>query len=208
MNNFSYAHIMDGLNSGYLQPRFHGNGFIQLYLTSIDRLHIWHPKLPPIRNHNAMIHNHRWDMRSKILKGGLSHTTYGYTTDTSDLSKNYDVVKIAGASKKSAVFSKVAEVRMQKKHYYNLTEGSSYSFKCGFFHLSEPMNKDEITVTLMSKIDTQNCKNWAELLVEEGINYQDIVHAFDEKTAPNPKVVLDIVIEEITKLRNTDKLGK
>jgi len=45
------------------KPRFHGVGFVQLYLTKNLRLNVWHPDLPPTVK-NAVFHDHKFDLFS------------------------------------------------------------------------------------------------------------------------------------------------
>ena len=70
--------ILSRLRKRGFQPRFHGNGFIQLYLNDAKtkRLHVWHPDHAPQRDHNAQIHDHRFEMTSNVLVGKLRHITY------------------------------------------------------------------------------------------------------------------------------------
>lgn len=83
--------IVDAAKRGE-RPRFHGNGIVQLYLqqeraasgcteTALDtflparRLHVWHPALRPTVT-NSNIHDHRFDLWSRVLLGALRHTSY------------------------------------------------------------------------------------------------------------------------------------
>lgn len=66
------------------KPRFHGNGFAQLYLNDRQRLHVWDPTLAPLSDHNATIHDHIFDMKSTVLLGTIVHKVYDEGTFAGD----------------------------------------------------------------------------------------------------------------------------
>ena len=126
----------------YQVPRFHGNGFVQLYLTSTTRLHVFHPSLPP-KVHNSLIHDHRWDMYSHVLLGRLTHSTYHLTP-----MGHMAVYEAPEASK--------AHELVQKGSYYNtehtgnnvFAAGSEYWLPRHQFHASEA---SVLTMTFIEK---------------------------------------------------------
>lgn len=59
-----------------IEPRVHGNGFIQLDINERQRLHFWgHPKIPR-QSVPSPIHNHVFDFTSQICKGTLTNVEY------------------------------------------------------------------------------------------------------------------------------------
>lgn len=57
-------------------PRVHGNGFIQLNLTSTTRLNIWgHPEIPK-QVVSTQIHDHMFGFESRILLGVIGNRRY------------------------------------------------------------------------------------------------------------------------------------
>lgn len=66
------------IRSNGAQPRIHGNGFIQLDLTEMSRLHIWgHPDIPK-QKVPVPIHNHRFSFRSTVLVGRMINVIYDF----------------------------------------------------------------------------------------------------------------------------------
>jgi hypothetical protein len=64
-----------------LKPYYFGLGFIQLKLTDYERVHFYHPDLPPIINYEEEVHDHRYHFHSKILKGSLNNKVYIFEPD-------------------------------------------------------------------------------------------------------------------------------
>jgi hypothetical protein len=64
-----------------LRPYYFGLGFIQLKLNNEERVHFYHPDLPPIVNYEEEIHDHRYHFHSKILKGSLNNRIYLFEAD-------------------------------------------------------------------------------------------------------------------------------
>lgn len=63
------------------EPRVHPNGFIQLNLDERHdrRLHVWHPSIPS-QGINS-VHDHVFDMRSRVVAGEMVNRTYLITKD-------------------------------------------------------------------------------------------------------------------------------
>ncbi len=178
MSTFAY----DKLQKLCAEPRFHGNGFIQLYLSERKRLHIWSPNLPPIRSHNARIHDHRYDMISEILWGKLQHTTFDVCIMSTG---NYDMIQLDGASE---VRHKPGHILLDKysreiKHQYCFAKGSSYSFNRHLFHDSAA---DTFTVTIMTK-GAENSDSFARIIVPTGTKQP--THAFAPEYQPTQKLL-------------------
>lgn len=56
--------------------RFHGNGFIQVVLNPVTRMHIYDPDFEFKRVKNARIHDHAFDFTSQVLVGELLNERY------------------------------------------------------------------------------------------------------------------------------------
>jgi len=169
-----------------IQPRFHGNGFFQLYLNKekTSRLHIWHPDYMPQRDHNAQIHDHRFDMKSKILTGSLRHITYKeHSVDKTDAT--HDLYMIRGASKyDDNVMEHMYSVDLTVDHEYLFATGSEYEFRSGRFHESYVGDKDRITATVIQRSFEINAPRWARIAVDRSIDIKDVTHAFEPELQP------------------------
>jgi len=174
-----------------VNPRFHGNGFIQLYLdeAKTTRLHVWHPAFKPQRDHNALTHDHRFDMSSTILLGALKHTTFTDDTGVGDYS--HGIYSVVGASKfREAEFNHLYDTYLSERHRYTFWPGTSYNFLAGNFHTSEPANTDEITATIMTRSNMHATK-WARVAVTKDTDPDSITHAFDPELQPSRKDLIE-----------------
>lgn len=161
------------------KPRFHGNGFTQLYLSDDTRLHVWHPALPPLRDDSAMVHDHRFDLSSEILLGKIEHVTFNSLPESNNPSHN--VIVIEGASKSGeSNFKNIGTTELAPRHRYIFAKGSSYDFRGGLFHTSSPVN--DIAVTLMTKTNNPFVE-WARMATVIGTDSP--THAFTPATQPS-----------------------
>lgn len=135
--------MIDILKASEWQPRYHGNGFVQLYVTKEHRLHIWTPTLPKFRDHNADIHNHRYNAYSEVLVGCLKHVTYAVEPAEFGQDMLWEVRSPDGA------LHSMQRVRVRLTGEYHLAAGSRYLFNQPEFHTSDIMPKRPlVTVTL------------------------------------------------------------
>ena len=118
-------------------PRFHGNGFTQLYLSDTIRLHVWDERLAKLDDHNAQVHNHRYDVKSRVLQGALKHEVFAVVPMAFG---DYRAWSVEGRELKPSI-----RVEMTTMGVYTMVAGSEYTFPNPFFHTS---NADEFTVTL------------------------------------------------------------
>jgi len=131
-----------------MDVRFHGNGFIQVYLNSVTRMHIWSPKFPATRVVNAQIHDHRFWFRSKVLLGELFHKEY--TVDL-DEEGRHGLYRTHGHSK-VAPLERVGRCDVVQSVLDIYTTGDEYDFGGpGKYHET---NANHLTVTVMSKVKT------------------------------------------------------
>lgn len=186
------------------QPRFHGNGFIQLYLSDRARLHIWTPSLPPLRSHNATIHTHRYDMESKVICGLLKHTTYDVEQVTQAWRKpTCQIIQLTGASDPTGR-KKPGEVLAGRclhtvRHEYVMGAGSHYTFKQNLFHSSDN-GYDGTTATVFKKTSS-NSPEFAKILLVGG--EAQPTHAFDPATQPEQEAMWS-VIEKLVKIYHAE----
>lgn len=185
------------------KPRFHGNGFIQLYITNRTRLHIWTPELEPIRDHNATIHTHRYDMESTVLEGVLKHTTFDVIDAHPRALPTCQIVNLTGASEVRSAPGEFdpATYRHNVRHEYWFTAGSRYTFKEGLFHDSEN-GHDGLTATVFTKVG-EDAPDFAKILmvgehVQRGAISTTVfpsqpTHAFDPATQPPQEKMWDII---------------
>jgi hypothetical protein len=140
--------LIDDLRQRDHVPRFHGNGFAQLYLTPNKRLHVWNPALPATREHNATVHDHIWDMQSRVLHGKLTNIVYDMIWEASGNTTfhyvNQDAVR-AGTGDfyepSNGTYTMWEEARQE------LPAGSQYSLLARRFHQSVATR----AVSLMTK---------------------------------------------------------
>lgn len=152
------ANVIDVLRGSGREPRFHGNGFTQLYVGEKMRLHVWHPDLKKFDEHNAQIHNHRYDVYSRVLYGKLQHAVY---------EEHYNLTREANYDKhrspdnpsiedrpwqiyevtKSGELEYVGGCWLALNGRYYMAAGSEYWFPHPWYHTSDAI---DLTVTLFT----------------------------------------------------------
>lgn len=164
-----------------LRWRHHGVGALQAYLREHRdpeiRVHIWSPKLvrPGIIGHGNA-HDHRFDLTSYVLVGGLRDTRYSVTAD---INGDWSVCSVENA--RSAGAAKNFDGEHGAPMFHGFVEldvrefgaGSSYWIPRGDFHSTETTAPLTVTVCAMSRK-----KGLARLLVPRG---EEPVHAFGEE---------------------------
>lgn len=133
-----------------LDPRVHGNGFIQCDLDSDTRLHVWgHPAIPR-QKVNSPIHDHIFGFHSTCLVGRLVNVVY--FVFGSDTGGAFNICEaqppVTGHDSKLVVQKHLGTSDIYHKRTDVLLSGRSYDMKPYEFHetfASEP------TVTLMQK---------------------------------------------------------
>lgn len=129
-------------------PRFHGNGFIQLPLPSGRRMHVWDPEMVPIPHHNATIHNHVWDLQSRILHGTLVHRTLEVVRTAKQYCTHDIYIAKHDPDRESLEKYHDGWAMVRSVGEYQMVAGSVYVFPAGQFHETE---HDGITVTVIEK---------------------------------------------------------
>lgn len=128
-----------------MKIRFHGNGFIQVELNSLTRLHMWSPNFPATRVKNAQIHDHRFWFSSRVLMGKLHHDTYAVEIDEGC---PHGLYQTHGHSK-VAPLEKINNCAVRRIARAIFCEGDDYEFGGpGMFHETYA---EETTVTVITK---------------------------------------------------------
>ncbi len=166
-------------------PRFHGNGFSQIYIGPTTRLHVWHPDLAPIRDHNATIHNHRYDVVSKIHHGALEHQVFDAIEDEEG---GFQINIVQGGG---APMPTVSRVRLKPTGRYTMHAGSVYTFPQPLFHTSDA---NRLTVTVFEQVNDDRSR---QPMVISPFG-EAPVDAFDPATAPSTEDLWDALHDGIT----------
>jgi len=204
--NALYERLRMHASQRNVQPRFHGNGFTQLYLDPETRLHVWHPNLQPIRDHNASIHTHRYDVFSTIYAGKLWHRTYNILTDAPEEEHDVRVIQLDGASDahKTPEIETGLTGKLEVRHEYWFTKGSSYTFRKDLFHSSDATPEDgEPIVTIFERQNKNPDGQWAKVLC--GIKDEVATHAFDPEQQPEQDALWEAMQSGLTFLEGSTK---
>lgn len=156
--------VLGRLRAGELRPRYHhGVGFAQCYLSDDVRLHVWSPALPGAPEAFGCRHDHRFDLESHVLLGGVVDTRYQLMTSSS--MGDWRVYEVRPAHE-----GRPDEPVAQPDYYHALTlpprvvpAGGSYTLSRRVFHMSQPVGP---TVTVMRK--RRQSAEWARILAPYG----------------------------------------
>jgi hypothetical protein len=113
-------------------PRVHGNGFVQLDLTTTRRLHVWGDPRVPRQQVPSTIHDHTFSFRSVVYRGQLVHRVIGLYSDAKGAYSMYYAVTNHGEDTRLVKTRERYDAIITAEHL--LSEGSSYSFRAGEFH--------------------------------------------------------------------------
>ncbi len=188
-----------------LEPRFHGNGFIQVYLNDVTRLHIWSPEFPATRVQNAQIHDHRFYLRSKVLLGELKHTVHRIATphfnqpemkgQDSPFYKHGLWQQGAKRSDKSTPLEKIGICSIVDSMTFRYRAGTNYGFGGpGQFHETHPAD-GQLTVTVMTKVIEPGAEDYLAKIVCLGD--EDVDHAFENQP---PEYLLRAEVRRVMEL--------
>jgi len=129
-----------------MDVRFHGNGFIQVYLNAVTRLHVWSPHFPATRVANAQIHDHRFWFKSKVLYGELYHKEHRITMNEEG---HHGLYRTHGHSK-VAPLERVGRCEIEQVTLDSYFAGDEYDFGGpGKYHET---SANHLTVTVMTKV--------------------------------------------------------
>lgn len=130
------------------EPRVHGNGFLQLDLSPVERMHIWDNSLPH-QEGDSSIHNHSFGFTSTILLGTLVNTILEPTFEAKRGAFEYELYRTwptKGANTDLMPTGVRCNFRVVSTNMYNA--GDTYEMPVGLFHLSLPLGR---TLTVIEK---------------------------------------------------------
>ncbi len=117
------------------EPRVHPNGFIQLDLDAVHRLHVWHPRLPYRQKTFHTVHDHVFGFTSEIFSGRIVNIEYDVIRN--DLHGTHYMAQAECISPNESIL-----VGAPQPFHYQLKEcntivvqpGDQYEFKAFRFH--------------------------------------------------------------------------
>ncbi len=177
------------------EVRMHPYGFLQLSLSEGAwrdagyRLHVWSDELPQMKRPEFQVHDHVYEVRSRILLGSLRDIQYIVKDDTVG---DYLLFKAEGQK----LCNTKQRVSCIKRRVFYYSAGQEYSVTKGDFHSSESLSP--LTVTLFQKVNADPGKSPCVI----GPAYYDTLEILsDERTFEQQLAwrVMDKVLEEIKK---------
>lgn len=135
-----------------LDLRYHGNGFIQVVLNPVTRMHIYSPDFNPWLVENARVHDHSFYFVSQVLTGFLIHSTFSVEAGPGVKDAVHGLYHV---DKKQENEPLVRLTSCSSKHIRNriIHAGESYEFGGpGRFHDTWA---EVPTVSIMTKIATE-----------------------------------------------------
>lgn len=164
------------------KPRVHATGFAQLYLCEGVRLHVWNDELislaPDIRQ-AAFYHDHRYGIKSRVLRGMLLDTPallYGKGNDIEEQTRNmWDIFEVRPAHEGDAEKPHLATAGhwVEALQPRVVSAGECYLIDKRSFHQTRHLAP---TVTVMRKMEEE--ETWARLLVPRGF---DPIHSLQSQ---------------------------
>lgn len=138
-------------------PRVHPNGFIQIDISSLCRLHIWDDRIATHSKVFTPYHNHHFDVHSVVLKGTMINTVYDVVPvrdndvryDWREYFHKYDVVRLEN-NNSTLQKNDDTEYYIEPRDLQFITEGKEYYLDKEIIHDS---GFEGTTVTLMFKDD-------------------------------------------------------
>ncbi len=127
-------------------PRVHPNGFIQLDLSDILRLHVWHPGLPYRQKTYHPVHDHVFDFTSYVYSGRLVHVAYDAVLNASSTHVLWTAECIG--PNESVLRPTADRVRLVQVNARAVQPGEEYFFAAHEFH--ETLS-NEPTLTIIRK---------------------------------------------------------
>lgn len=198
---------VDYLKGRNIEPRVHGNGFIQLDLTSRTRLHIWgHPDIPR-QAQPTPIHNHVFGFKSWCLIGRLVNVEYELVRSGSEF-QIYEAVNRQGEDTILVCDEELTGIRHTRTTVtvpetpndgVSPAMRSSYYFKRFNFH---EIFTPEPTITIIRKDGptlVQGAESGPEILVPAGRTPDNDFNRYGH----DPKLLWDIIADVIDSAKTT-----
>ena len=152
------------LRENHEMIHFFGLGFVQLKLNLEQRLHFYHPDLPPFVDQP---HNHRYDFTSEVLKGGLHNIIW--REDPNDPDGEPCVLRFDSCTADDNL--EIPEGRLTRRRVvaeFYTEPPSQYYMPREAFHQVRPFN--EPTVTLLER--GLRVTDFAQIL--EPVNFEPV----------------------------------
>lgn len=111
-------------------PHYFGLGFIQIKLNSALRVHFWHPDLAATVREEEL-HDHRYDFRSHILHGQVTHEVFGYQEDPEG---DYELLEVSCQPNQAHTPTVQSRGKLENLGRYTMGKGASYDFPHTQFH--------------------------------------------------------------------------
>jgi hypothetical protein len=180
------THLLARVRDKGAQPRVHGNGFIQLDISPIVRLHVWnHPGIPQQRTPTT-IHDHRFGFTSVILRGKMLNRVYHEHLGIAPTHAVYESQpRIGEDTELTNTGLSTGLVFWGDQH---LHVGESYIMRAGEIHESLPQG---FTVTMMMKHGASE-GNPGRVFVPNGVIPDN---CFDRNHAASPAKLWEIIAE-------------
>jgi hypothetical protein len=168
----------------HLSWRHAGFGALQAYVLEGGerelRAHIWHPSLiKPGIEESGLCHDHRFEMRSSVLVGGIVQTEFRLEPDTKGYWQTYRVLHAREAMARGGSFHHdpvpTGDYFRRYPLQFSLEAGQGYVFDKFAFHETRA---EGVTVTLVEKSAQEDVN--ARILAPRD---KPIVHAFTETQA-------------------------
>lgn len=201
---------VDYLKSHDIEPRVHGNGFIQLDLTDRVRLHVWgHPDIPR-QAQPTPIHNHVFGFKSWCLIGRLVNVEYELDPGGAE----FQVYEAMARHEQDTILARNEELVGIRQTRTTVTlpvpdngggyepMRSSYYFKRFNFH---EIFTPEPTITIMKKDGptlAQGAESGPKILVPAGRTPDNDFNRYGH----DPKLLWAIIGDVIDSAKTTEEL--
>jgi hypothetical protein len=181
------------LKDSGIQPRVHGNGFIQLDVGQGQRLHVWGDDRIPRQSVRSSIHDHAFDFFSLCLVGSITNETYELVQPTHAApGGSYATHRVWNPVARFGEDTRLVETGIVGRPGQTGREvvdaGQWYSMRRGVLH---DTSVREPTATLMFKVSTQfPGEPSARVLLPIGAEPDN---KFDRNTAAEPDLLWAII---------------
>lgn len=177
-----------------LKWRVHGLGVLQAYISeggdTESRLHIWHPDLCTT-NDTGRPHNHRFDLKSLILVGELTHNIWHLEEDLRGEWYKYSVVPRRQQAGNESDLQRISNISYRRKIVgERKTAGDIYTFSKGMYHTTVTNRLCVSLVEMTNKFGSATVLGRKDTIVHAGIGV---------KSPEDCRMYLDMAVEELLK---------
>jgi hypothetical protein len=183
--------IIDKLQKTGYVPRVHPNGFLQLDLNDegTRRLHIWDLRLPR-QDVRTSIHDHIFDMSSRVLVGILNQVRIIFTLEHWGHPTHEVYMAQYTERSSSQLMPTGVKVRRTTHRIESVQAGHTYGQTAFSFHDSEPAT--DVVATIMTKMKRYDGS--PRVMVPVGLEPHN---EFDRKAAADTDLLWTIVEETL-----------